>query len=126
MAQRWQELAKVPHTTVRDFINETKFNPDSEISASGLLKKAKRDAAKKNPKPIVAPEKLAYTASDITARLTVLLSELGMLNAFTKQLKFAELNESSKGEVRTLIALLRKVSKDSAERADRLENAAAA
>jgi hypothetical protein len=126
MAQRWQELAKVPYTTVRDFINETKFNPDLEISASGLLKKTKRDAAKKNPKPIDAPEKLAYTASDITARVTALLSELGMLNAFTKQLKFAELNESSKGEVRTLIALLRKVSKDSAERADRLENAAAA
>jgi hypothetical protein len=125
-AQRWQELAKVPHTTVRDFINETKFNPDLKISASGLLKRAKRDAAKKNPKPIVAPEKLEYTASDITARVTVLLSELGMLNAFTKQLKFAELSESSKGEVRTLIAVLRKVSKDSAERADRLEKAAAA
>jgi hypothetical protein len=97
-----------------------------EISASGLLKKAKRDAAKKNPKPIVAPEKLEYTASDITARVTVLLSELGMLNAFAKQLKFAELSESSKGEVRTLVAVLRKVSKDSAERADRLENVAAA
>jgi hypothetical protein len=88
-AQRWQELAKVPHTTVRDFINETKSNPDLEISASGLLKKAKRDAAKKNPKPIVAPEKLAYTASDITAGLTVLLSELGALNAFTRQLRYA-------------------------------------
>jgi hypothetical protein len=124
-AQRWQELAKIPRTTVRDFINETKFNPDLEISASGLLKKAKRDAAKKNPRPIVAPEKLAYTAPDITARLTVLLSEFGVLNAFTKQLRSAELDETSKDEVRTLIALLRKISKDAAERADRLQKAAA-
>ena len=73
-AQRWQELAKVPHATVRDFINETKCNPDLEISLSGLLKKAKTDAAKKTPRPIVAPEKLVYTASEITARFTVLLS----------------------------------------------------
>jgi hypothetical protein len=122
-AQRWQELAKVPHATVRDFIKETTLNADLEISAAGLLKKAKRDAAEKNPKPIVAPEKFAYTASDITARLTVLLAELGALNAFTKQLNFAELDAPAKAEVRTLIALLRKVSKDAGERADRLQKA---
>jgi hypothetical protein len=54
------------------------------------------------------------------------LSEFSALNAFTKQLNFAELDGPSKDEVRTLIALLRKVSKDAAERADRLQKATAA
>jgi uncharacterized Zn finger protein (UPF0148 family) len=125
-AQRWQELAKISNATVKNYIEESKTNTDDEISASGLLKSAKKDAAKKNPKPIVAPEKPTRTASDITARLTVFLSELGALNAFAKQLNFAELDGPSKGEVRTLIALLRKVSKDAGERADRLQKAAAA
>jgi hypothetical protein len=107
------------------FINETKFNPDLEISASGLLKKARKDAVKRGAKSIVAPQKLAYTACDITARLTLLLSELSELNGFTKQLKFAALDEPSKDEVRALITLLRKISKDSADRADRLQAAAA-
>jgi hypothetical protein len=125
-AQRWQELAKIPEATVCDYIEQSKIDPDDEISSSGLLKRAKKSTAKKNPTPIVAPEKPTRTASDITARLTVLLSELGALNAFTKQLKFAELDEPSKEEVRTLIVQLRKVSKDAAERADRLERATAA
>jgi hypothetical protein len=125
-AQRWQELAKISDATVRDYIEQSKVDPDDEISSSGLLKRAKQNAAKKNPTPIVAPEKPTRTASDITAGLTVFLSELGALNAFTKQLKFAELDEQSKEEVRTLIVQLRKVSKDAAERADRLQKATAA
>jgi uncharacterized Zn finger protein (UPF0148 family) len=125
-AQRWQELAKISNATVKNYIEESKTNTDDEISASGLLKSAKKDAAKKNPKPIIAPAQPKCTASCITARITVLLSEFSALNAFTKQLKFAELDGPSKDEVRTLIALLRKVSKDAAERADRLQKATAA
>ena len=64
------------------------------------------------------------SAADITSRLTALLFELSTLNAFTKQLRYADLDEPSKAEVQTLITQLRKVSKDAAERADRLQAAA--
>jgi uncharacterized Zn finger protein (UPF0148 family) len=125
-AQRWQELAKISEATFRDYIEQSKIKTDEEISSSGLLKRAKKNSAKKNPTPIVAPEKPTRTASDITARLTILLSELCALNAFTKQLKFDELDEPSKEDVRTLIVQLRKISQDAAERADRLQRATAA
>ena len=125
-SQRWQELAKISDATVRDYLEQSKIDPDEEISSSGLLKRAKKSTAKKNPTPIVAPETPTRSAAEITARLTVFLSEFGALNAFTKQLKFAEMDEPSKEEVRTLIVQLRKVSKDAAERADRLERATAA
>jgi hypothetical protein len=48
-AQRWQELAKIPEATVCDYIEQSKIDPDDEISSSGLLKRAKKSTAKKNP-----------------------------------------------------------------------------
>ena len=67
------------------------------------------------------PEKPRVSAADITSWLTAFLFELSGLNTFTKELKYADLDEPSKAEVQTLITQLRKVAKDTAERADRLQ-----
>jgi hypothetical protein len=122
-AQRWQEIAKIPEKTFNDYIQQSKALK-TEISRVGLSKTAKKAAHRECPAPIVHPVKPLVSAADITARLTVLLSELSTLNTFTKQLRYADLDELSKAEVQTLIAHLRKVSKDADERANRLQEVA--
>ena len=119
-AQRWQETAKIPEETFNEYIQQS-HDLKTEISRAGLSKVAKKAANRKCPSPVVPPEKPQVSATDITSRITVLLSELSVLNTFTKQLKYADLDEPSKVEVQTLITQLRKVSKDAAERADRLQ-----
>jgi hypothetical protein len=119
-AQRWQTLADIPEETFSEYIQQSK-DLDTEITQAGLLKAAKKAAKRKCPTPVVPPKKPQVSAADITARLTVFLAELSELNAFTKRLKYADLDEPSKTEVQTLITQLRKVSKDAAERADRLQ-----
>ena len=119
-AQRWQEIAKIPEETFNDYLQQSK-DLKTEINRAGLSKVAKKAANRNCPSPVVPPEKPEVSAADITSRLTILLSELSALNAFTKQLKYADLDEPSKSEVQTLITQLRKVSKDAAERADRLQ-----
>jgi hypothetical protein len=119
-AQHWQTLTDIPEETFTDYIQQSK-DLKTEITQAGLLKAAKTAANRKYPTPVNPPEKPQISAADITARLTVLLSELSVLNAFTKRLKYADLDEPSKAELQTLITQLRKVSKDAAERADRLQ-----
>ena len=119
-AQRWQEIAKIPEDTFNDYIQQSK-DLKSEISRAGLSKVAKKAANRNRQPPVVPPDKPQVSAADITARITVLLSELPALNTFTKQLKYADLDEPSKAEVQTLITVLRKGSKDFGERADRLQ-----
>jgi hypothetical protein len=119
-AQHWQSLAAIPEETFNDYIQQSK-DLKTEISQTGLLKAAKKAANRNHPSPIVPPEKPQVSAADITSRLAVLLSELSSLNAFTKRLRYADLDEPSKAEVQTLITQLRKISKDAAERADRLQ-----
>jgi hypothetical protein len=118
--QRWQEIAKIPEETFNDYIQQSK-DLKTEIGRAGLSKVAKKAANRKCPSPVVPPEKPQVSAANITSRLTALLFELSVLNTFTKQLKYADLDEPSKAEVQTLITQLRKVSKDAAERADRLQ-----
>jgi len=122
-AQRWQEIAKIPEEEFNEYIQQSK-DLKTEISRAGLSKVAKKAANRKCPSPVVPPEKPEVFAADITSRLTALLFELSTLNTFTKQLKYADLDEPSKAEVQTLITQLRKVSKDAGERADRLQAAA--
>jgi hypothetical protein len=119
-AQHWQSLADIPKETVDEYIQQSK-DLKTELSQAGLLKAAKKAANRNRPSPVVPPEKPQVSAVDITSRLTVLLSELSALNTFTKQLKYADLDEPSKAEIQTLITQLRKISKDAAERADRLQ-----
>lgn len=119
-AQQWQETARVPENIFHGYIRQSK-DLELEITRAGLSKFAKKAAARENPTPIVPLEIPKASAADITACLAVLLSKLSALNAFTKQLKYADLDEPSKTEIQTLITQLRKVSKDAAERADRLQ-----
>jgi hypothetical protein len=119
-AQRWQEIAKIPEETFHGYLQQSK-DLKTEISRAGLSKVAKKAANRNCPSPVVPPEKPQVSAANITSRLTALLFELSALNTFTKQLKYADLDEPSKAEVQTLITQLRKVSKDAGERADRLQ-----
>jgi hypothetical protein len=121
-AQGWQQIAKIPLKAVQDYVTQAR-TLHSEISQNGLLKVAARQAKANAPTPITPPQQPTVSASGITARLTALLAELGALSAFTKGVKSRELDSESRTEVETLIASLRKISKDAAERADRLEAA---
>jgi hypothetical protein len=121
-AQEWQVLAKIPEETFSEYVQQSK-DLKTEISRAGLLKVAKKAENRNCPSPVVPLQKREVSAADLRSRLTVLLSEIGALNAFTKQLKYLDMDEPSKQEVQTLIAQLRKVSKDAAERADRLQAA---
>jgi len=119
-AQHWQRLAAIPEETFEEYIHQSK-ELKTEISQAGLERAAKKAMNRNCPTPVVPPEKPPVSASDITARLAVFLFELSALNTFTKQLKYAGLDEPAKAEVKTLITQLRKISKDAAERADRLQ-----
>jgi hypothetical protein len=120
LAQRWQETAKIPEETFNNYLQQSK-DLKVEINRAGLSKAGKKAENRKCPIPVVPPEKSQISAADFTSRLTVLLCELGALNTFTKQLNYADLDEPSRTEVQTLITQLRKISKDAAERADRLQ-----
>jgi alkylated DNA repair dioxygenase AlkB len=71
------------------------------------------------------PAEQVPTVSDFTAVLTEMFTKLSALNALTKEIKTGELDTPTRDQVHTLIASLRKISKDTAERADRLEAAVA-
>jgi hypothetical protein len=106
----------VPHVIPDpEAVEATKPEHDSEFEAST------------NPSSSAAPPAASSvrSASDITAILTTLSSELGLkLSPFTKAIgKASELGQQDQTEIQTLISSLRKISKDLAERADRLDAA---
>jgi hypothetical protein len=113
-------------TPAPEAVEATKPEHDAEFEAStnpsSSAASPQTSRVKQIPNAEPAPEP---TASNITAILTTLSLELGLkLSPFTKSIeKASELNRPDQTDIQTLICSLRKISKDLAERADRLDAA---
>lgn len=113
-------------TPAPDAVEATKPEHDAEFEASTNRSSSAASSQTSRVKHIPDAEPAAEpTASDITAILTTLSLELGLkLSPFTNSTKKAsELSQQDQTDIQTLICSLRKMSKDLAERADRLDAA---
>jgi hypothetical protein len=122
-AQRWQELAAVPDATVAAYVQDAKINSDVDITAAGLLKRAKQNDRSTKCKPLIAPEVAEITVAQMTAKLTLMRGEFSELNAITKRVRAAALDAAAQAEVRMLITCLNQIAREAAERAERLQEA---
>ena len=114
-AQRWQERAKVPEPVVQQYKEATR-KAGGEITVSGLLQFSKLRSSVKRPPPQTP------NTSNIMETLSSFLFKLGELNGFTKRIK-TPVTEQMKVEIDNVIVCLMRISKDAAERAERLNTA---
>ncbi len=126
-AQHWQRLFRIPEEVLTKYIDETKVN-NGEISAFGLLKAEPHAEKRKNRNEpethsITFPEQKPKSIDDHTAAITEVFVQFSELNKLTRSVQRDSLSLQERGQVKTLIQTLRKISKDAGERADVLEAA---
>jgi hypothetical protein len=115
-AAAWQQIGKIPATTVDAYVNQAK-ETHQDISQNALLKFSMREQKAKNPQPVQPKPVPAFEAQDFTAKITAFRTELGTLNAHWLRTQTPKDNE----DLITLVASLRTMAKEATERADRIE-----